>query len=101
MYMGLGKAPATRVQAWDFMRDNWEAIFKQFGSGQFLLARMIKMCCSGFVDETRADEVEAFFAKNTVPSAGRTVQQVIEKIRANAAHLARDREGVAAFLAGF
>lgn len=64
----------------------------------FLIARIIKSCCSDFVTEERAVEVEKFFSTRPCPSAKRTIQQAIENIRRNAKWLERDEEAVKAFL---
>ena len=59
---------------------------------------MIKMCCSAFVTEEKATEVENFFASRPCPAAERAIQQAIENIRRNAKWLERDEEALKAFL---
>ena len=47
-----------------------------------------------FTTLDRADEVEAFFKNNPAPSAQRTIQQALERIRLNARWLELNREGL-------
>jgi hypothetical protein len=46
-------------------------------------------CTSRFCTAARADEIEAFFAANPLPSSTRRISQTIEVMRTNAAMLAR------------
>ena len=43
------------------LQDEWDAIFKMFSSGQFLLARILKSATACFASEAKAAEAEAFF----------------------------------------
>jgi puromycin-sensitive aminopeptidase len=87
-----------RDMAWDFMRDQWGEIDRRYGKGGFAIMRMVQMTGS-FTTLERAGEVDDFFKSNPVPSAARTVQQSLERIRLNAAWLERNRDGVGAWLA--
>ena len=86
-------------RAWEFIKDNWEAINKMFSSGQFLLGRILKSATSAFASEAKAVEVEAFFKDKDTPGADRSISQALETIRLNAAWLERDRSPVKAWLA--
>ena len=48
-----------------------------FGSGQFLLGRILKSSTSAFASEAKAVEVEAFFKDKDTPGAERSILQVI------------------------
>ena len=63
-----------------------------------LAMRIVKKCCSDFVTEERAVEVEKFFASHPCPSAERTIQQAIESISRNVKWLERDEEALKVFL---
>ena len=53
----------------------------------------------GFTTLDRAAEVEGFFAEHPAPSAARTVQQSLERIRQSAAWLDKNRAPLAAWFA--
>jgi len=98
VYAALGSNRAGRRIAWDFMKERFDDIFKIFGEGQFLLARMISVTTSNFSDESDADEVDKFFTEHKVDAAARNIKQSIESIRSNALWKGRDSQGVAKYL---
>lgn len=83
-----------RELAWQFLQENWAEFNRRYGDGLFLLRHLISSCTEDFVSEEKAQEVEAFFRDHPVPAASRTIKQSLERIRSNAAWLARDREHV-------
>mmetsp|Transcript_13033 Transcript_13033/g.26052 ORF Transcript_13033/g.26052 Transcript_13033/m.26052 type:complete len:879 (-) Transcript_13033:288-2924(-) len=86
-------------RGWDFIKANWEAIFKMFSSGQFLLGRILKSAASAFASEAKAVEVETFFKDKDTTGAERSISQALETIRLNAQWLERDRAAVKTWLA--
>jgi puromycin-sensitive aminopeptidase len=87
-----------RDMAWDFMRDQWEEIDRRYGKGGFAIMRLVQATGS-FTTLQRADEVDAFFKAHSAPSAARTIQQSLERIRLNARWLERNGTEVADWLA--
>lgn len=65
------------------MQENWEFIFKNWGSG-ILTARFIAAVASPFSSEKKADEIQEFFSTRLQPSIERTVNQSIEQVRIRA-----------------
>jgi len=66
---------------WNFIKNNWDTLQKMY-SGGFLASRLLN--CIGYAaSDTRAKEVEEFFAVNGNKGSERTVKQVVELIRAN------------------
>ena len=53
----------------------------------------------GFTTPERAQEVEAFFQAHPAPSAARTIQQSLERIRLNVRWLERNRQELARWFA--
>ncbi|XP_066305336.1 puromycin-sensitive aminopeptidase-like [Branchiostoma lanceolatum] len=86
-----------RELAWQFVQDRWDELHTRYQGG-FLLARLVQFSTSGFVEESRAREVEEFFKRHPAPAAERTVQQSCENIRLNAAWLARDAASISDYL---
>jgi hypothetical protein len=63
-----------------------------------LISRTVEIVADHFTSEDMATDVENFFKANPTRGTERTVQQVVENIRINAAWLNRDLESIAAFL---
>ena len=83
--------------AWDFVRKNWKALLKIFHGSFNLLGKAIKPA-SQFASGERAEEFEKFFRTHPKPGLDRTVEQVAERIRANALWLLRDRGHIGKWL---
>ena len=90
--------PAGRDLAWNFTVKNWPKLLKSYGEGLSLLSRLIK-AAGVFTSEQKAKEIAAFFKKHQVPGANRTVQQVLERVLANADWLQREEKRLNAWLA--
>ncbi len=83
--------------AWEFIKENWEEFDRRYGRGGFAIMRLVGITGS-FTDPERAKDVEDFFDSHPAPSAARTIQQSLERIRLNATWLERNRQGVASWL---
>ena len=60
-------------------------VAQRFAGGQsFIIAGIVKGVTAGFKTNEEADEIEAFFRTNPIPSAQRAVAQSIEGIRGKA-----------------
>jgi len=98
---GCSANPKGTLATWEWFKSHWDAIFKQFGDGGFLLGHMISSATKSFTEISKAKEIEHFFSDKNVPSAKRTIQQSIETITSNANWLSRDKTSVAEFLKKF
>ena len=96
---GVGGNQHGRDLAWSFMKENWKEIDRRYGSGGFAITRLVAVT-GAFTSMERHEDVERFFKDNPTPSAARTIQQSLERIRLNAAWLKKNRAGVAKWLAG-
>ncbi|MCH7608113.1 MAG: M1 family metallopeptidase [Chloroflexi bacterium] len=86
-----------RDLAWAFVQDNWGELDRRYGKGGFAIMRLVGLT-GGFTTMERHDEVRAFFEAHPAPSAARTIQQSLERIRLNAAWLDRNRAVVGDWL---
>ena len=94
---GVAANPHGRELAWEFAKVNWEEFDRRYGGGGFLLIRLIESVTSHFTTLEKAQEISEFFQVHPVPSAVRTVQQSLERIRINTRWLAHNRESLAAW----
>ena len=86
----------VRDIAWDFVKQQWEKIVEKYAGGH-LYNRFVKPFGS-FVTETDAKDIETFFKTHESKGLERTLLQVTEQIRSNAAWLERDKEKIENFL---
>ena len=86
-----------RDLCWDFIRENWEELDRRYGRGGFAIMRLVSIT-GGFTTLDRYSEVENFFASNPAPSATRTIQQCLERIKLNAALLDNNRSQIGEWL---
>jgi puromycin-sensitive aminopeptidase len=100
MVAGIAANTSGRELAWEFTRANWAEFDRRYGGGGFLLTRLIESVTSHFTTLERAQEVAEFFQAHPVPSATRTIQQSLERIRINARWLAQNRDPLATWLQG-
>jgi puromycin-sensitive aminopeptidase len=98
---GVAANPQGRHLAWEFVQANWPEFDRRYGGGGFLLTRLIEAVTSSFTTLAKEREVAEFFLAHPVPSATRTVQQCLERIRINARWLFRNRMEVAAWLIAY
>ncbi|KAL2643510.1 hypothetical protein R1flu_011097 [Riccia fluitans] len=70
-----------RDASWTWLSENWDTIWGRYGDTVSLIARFISRIVSQFSSYEKADEIEAFFTKNSYPAIDRTVSQSIERVR--------------------
>ena len=97
---GVASNPRGRDLAWAFVKDNWAAFDRRYGSGGFGLMRLVSIC-GNFTSQQRLNDVEAFFVEHRTPAAERTIRQALERIRLNIKWLERNREELAAWFGSY
>ena len=91
--------PAGKDLAWSFIKANWKTFLDRYAGGHHL-SNLLALA-GYFTSPAKAKEIEKFFKKNPAPGAARAIAQALEKIRGNAAWLARDRKAIENHLTGF
>lgn len=78
-------ASAEGVQiAWSFYKDNFDRLESMCASANaWTMQYMITACTSRLSSKQAADEMTAFFQLHPVPTAARTISQILEKILVN------------------
>jgi puromycin-sensitive aminopeptidase len=80
MYLdGFLRNPATRPQAWAFVRKRWNEISKDFNASLFGGSALVAGA-GQFCDADAASDVNAFFKVHPVPAAERALRQSLERI---------------------
>jgi puromycin-sensitive aminopeptidase len=88
---GVAGNPHGRELAWEFVKAHWQEFDRRYGGGGFLLMRLIEAVTSQFATLAKEREIAEFFLTHPAPSAARTVQQCLERIRINTRWLANNR----------
>jgi puromycin-sensitive aminopeptidase len=81
--------------AWEFVRDRWEQATERFPDNTH--ARMVESVRLLTTPELVAD-VQSFFEQHPIDQAAKTLEQILERQRVNAAFLARDGAALATAL---
>jgi aminopeptidase N len=89
--------PWSSNQAWEFTKERWPVLLKTLNIFQAIPD--IVGSFGAFCSATRADDVKAFLAKNSVPAVARAAQQAIERIDSCVALDMRQSKPFAAWLA--
>ena len=87
-----------RDLAWQFVKDNWDEMDRRYGKGGFAIMRIVGIT-GGFTTMEHHDEVTRFFEDHPAPSAARTIQQSLERIRLNVKWLELNRDPIGEWLA--
>lgn len=82
-----------RDLAWEFLKANWAELDRRYGQGGFAITRLVAIT-SAFTTPDKATDVEQFFEANPAPSATRTIQQSLERIRLNCKWLENNRQSL-------
>ncbi|XP_049847916.1 puromycin-sensitive aminopeptidase-like [Schistocerca gregaria] len=101
VFYGTSNSQKGQEITWDSMKEHWDELVKRFGTGQFLLSRLIEYSTRNFSSFSKAEEIERFFLTHKANGIDRTVSQSLEKIRASASWFKRDSVSVSAWLNRF
>ena len=91
--------PHGRELAWRFLKDNWDEFDRRYGEGGFAIMRLVSIAGVFTTPEKRA-EVREFFNTHPVPSAERTIRQVLERMSNNIAWMDKNRDDLDEWLVG-
>uniref|UniRef100_H3D2Z0 Aminopeptidase n=1 Tax=Tetraodon nigroviridis TaxID=99883 RepID=H3D2Z0_TETNG len=87
--------------AWNFIRENWDHIFQQFGKESFVLSRLVSRVTSRFSTEFELQELKRFHQEKShtgFGSATLAMEQALEKTAANIKWVKENRAQVLRWL---
>lgn len=97
-FVYLMRKPQNRAATWQWMKDNWDWITKNFGSDMHY-NDFPEYAAGSFSSPAELSEYKAFFTpKLNHPALGRAIKQGAESIEARILWLQRDEASVAAYL---
>ena len=97
--MATASNPHGRELAWQFLKDNWDELDRRYGEGGFAIMRLVSIS-SVFTTAQKREEVREFFDAHPVPSAERTIRQVLERMTNNITWLHKNRDDLSDWLVG-
>ncbi|KAG8193296.1 hypothetical protein JTE90_003783 [Oedothorax gibbosus] len=75
--------PIGRLLTWRFVRMNWSLFLEMFGPGSFSMDMILGESVSHFSSKFDYDEVRNYFSGRNVGTGTQSLQQSLERIRAN------------------
>ncbi|GIJ82175.1 aminopeptidase 2 mitochondrial [Aspergillus pseudoviridinutans] len=101
IYMPLGglRGSTAAIEArWNWMKTNWDALYKRLPPGLGMLGTVVQLCTASFCTEEQLKDVQAFFENKDTKGYDRAVEQSLDAIRAKVQWLKRDRADVESWL---
>lgn len=86
----LSKNTVVRDLLWEFIKENYSTLHKLMSTNMVVLDRFIRFTLGNYQLESMAEDVEAFFKDKDVNGFERSLSQVLDYIRINAAWFKRD-----------
>ncbi|GME73112.1 unnamed protein product [Ambrosiozyma monospora] len=83
---------------YNWMKDNWDTIYKLLPPGLSMLGSVVQICTSGFTTMEKYHEIEAFFKTKNTKGFDQGLAQSLERIQSSANWVSRDSKEVEAWL---
>jgi len=99
-FIGVAAGGVGRYLAWDFIRDNWDAIVERFSSGIFMLPTIMSTLKEGYNTRLDLEQLKAFYEKNrdNLSDGKRELEQAIEQATANVAWMDNNYDVIVSWL---
>ncbi|KAI9471610.1 hypothetical protein LPJ78_001603 [Coemansia sp. RSA 989] len=94
----INTSGSNRQRLWQWYCDNYAVLAARYRASMNYMGILLRLSVAEFTGNSRADEIEAFFAARDTSKFRRVLDQSLEKIRANTRWLEKDRSDVAAWL---
>jgi aminopeptidase 2 len=101
IYLPLGGLRSHKegiLALWDWVKVNWDTIYKKLPPGLSMLGSVVSLCTSSFTSEKQIQEIDAFFKERSTKGFDQSLAQSFDAIRAKEGWLKRDAEDVEAWL---
>ncbi|KAJ6055419.1 hypothetical protein N7444_004517 [Penicillium canescens] len=95
---GLRSHPAGIEGRWNWLKANWDEIYKRLPPGLGMLGTVVQLTTASFCTEAQLKDVQSFFESKDTKGYDRAVEQSLDAIRAKVNWLQRDRDDVKQWL---
>jgi aminopeptidase N len=75
--------PVGQAVAWEWVKTNWNLLYKRFGSQSFALGELVSRVVGQLQTQAALDEARAFFADKPLGSAALALKQAFEAVTVN------------------
>ncbi|KAJ1663192.1 hypothetical protein IW140_004913 [Coemansia sp. RSA 1813] len=90
---------AHRERLWKWYRDNYDLLVGRYRASMNYMGILVRMSISEFIGDSKASEVESYFADKNTSKFQRVIDQSLEKIRSNTAWYEKDKDDVSEWFA--
>ncbi|PVU93111.1 hypothetical protein BB561_003451 [Smittium simulii] len=94
----LSSHSKSRDMLWEWYKQSYDKLEEIYKAAMSSLGTMLKICAGEYSSFEMADKIEKFLSTKETSKFGRAMEQTLEKIRARASWLERDREDVNSWL---
>lgn len=94
----LSLNPAARWKSWEYLKENWSAIYDKFSTNMVVLDRLVRLMISNFSSKKAAEDIQEFYKDKNTHGFDRSLGQAVDTILANAQWVERDAKEVQQWL---
>ncbi|VVT46863.1 uncharacterized protein SAPINGB_P001425 [Magnusiomyces paraingens] len=88
----------ARWKSWEYLKANWDAIYKKFSTNMVVLDRLVRLMITNFASEKAYKEIETFYSDKNTHGFERSLGQALDTIKANTEWVERDGKEVKQWL---
>lgn len=92
--ISLASNKKARWAFWEYLKANYDAIYKRLNANNIVFDRFIKFTLHRFASDKAHDEIASFFADKDTSGFERSVGQVLDGIKTNSSWVSRDKDDV-------
>lgn len=95
---GMRNSTIGITTEYEWMKENWDTLYKILPPGLSMLGSVVQICTSGFTKDSQYKEVESFFKDKDTKGYDQGLAQSLETIKSKAAWVSRDSADVESWL---
>ncbi|KAH3672366.1 hypothetical protein WICMUC_004277 [Wickerhamomyces mucosus] len=95
---GLRTHKAGIEATWGWVQKNWDEITRRLPPGLSMLGSVVTISTSGFTSESKAKEIEQFFASKSTKGFDQGLAQSLDTVRSKASWVVRDHKNIYSWL---
>ncbi|KAL6720210.1 hypothetical protein ACLMJK_002131 [Lecanora helva] len=96
--ISLANNPQVRTALWNYIKQNWDTVYKKLSVNPVVMDRYLKTTLSKFASHEVERDIDTFFKDKDTKGYDRGLVQVADTIKANAIYRERDEDIVVEWL---
>jgi aminopeptidase N len=73
--------PASRMKSWQFIKTNWDQIYKSFSSNMVIIDRLMRLTIANYSSKETYDDMVAFFKDKNTTGFDRSLAQSLDVVK--------------------